>query len=46
MIAEVIVQLDDIDIVNVRGLQNLTRRFRAGDVGARAHCAPFLEGAR
>ena len=41
MIAEKIVRLDHLDIVNLRRLQNLARAFRAGDVGARAHLAPL-----
>ena len=40
MIAQKIVRLDHLDVVNLRRLQNLPRAFRAGDVGARAHLAP------
>ena len=45
MIAQEIVRLDHLDIVNLRRLQNFPRAFRAGDVGARPHLAPFLERA-
>ena len=45
VIAEVVVDLDHFDVANVRGLQNFPGRFRAGDVRARAHRAPFLERA-
>jgi len=34
MVAEKIVRLDHIDIVDLGRLQNLTRAFRAGDIRA------------
>src|SRR5437588_3094 len=40
MIAQKIVRLHYLDIVNLGRLQNFARAFRAGDVGARAHLAP------
>ena len=43
MVAEIIVRLDDIDIVNLRRLQNFARRFRTGDVRTRTHRAPPAE---
>src|ERR1700730_4289190 len=45
MVAEKIVRLDNIDIVDLRCLQNLPRAFRAGDVRAGADLRPFAEGA-
>src|ERR1700720_1995294 len=45
MIAQKIVRLDHLDIMNLRRLQDLARAFRAGDVGARAHLAPAPKGA-
>ncbi len=43
VIAEEIVCLHNIDIVDLRGLQNLTCAFRAGDVRARADFTPTIE---
>lgn len=43
MIAEKIIRLHNIDIVDLRGLQNLPRALRAGNVRARSHLAPFTE---
>src|ERR1700720_1197397 len=45
MVAKEIVCLHHIDIVDLGGLQNLARAFRAGDVRGRAHFPPFTEGA-
>src|SRR5437763_15751420 len=45
MIAEEIVGLDNIDIVNLRRLQDLARAFRARNVGAGPHRAPFSKRA-
>ena len=45
VIAEIIIQLDHLDVANVGGLQNLPRRFRPGDIRARADRAPFFESA-
>src|SRR5205807_2158855 len=45
MIAEEIVCLDNIDIVNLRRLQDLPRALRAGNVGAGPHLAPFSKRA-
>ncbi len=45
VVAEIIVRLDHFDVVNLRRLQNLAGRFRAGNVRARAHLAP-LSGRR
>src|SRR4030095_5702879 len=41
MIAEIIVRLDDIHVVDLRCLHNFARRFRAGDIRAGAHGSPF-----
>ena len=43
MVPEEIVCLHNIDIVNLRCLQDLTRAFRASDVCAVAHLAPSAE---
>src|ERR1700726_111285 len=43
MVAEKIVRLHNIDIVDLRSMQNFPRRFRPRDVGARADLAPFAE---
>src|SRR6476620_5279294 len=45
MVPQKIVRLHDLDIVNLRRLQNLARTFRPRDVGACAHLAPTREGA-
>jgi hypothetical protein len=46
MIPEKIVRLDNINIVNLRGLQNFSRAFRAGDIGTRSYLAPPPKGVR
>src|SRR5438874_11591344 len=43
MVPQKIVRLHDLDIVNLRRLQNLACAFRPGDVGTRAHLAPTRE---
>src|SRR5207302_8818014 len=43
MVAEETVRLHNIDIVNLRGLQNLSRAFGAGDVRGSAHFPPAIE---
>src|SRR4029077_3437417 len=45
MVAKEIVRLDNIDIVDLRRLQNFPCAFRAGNVRGRAHFPPFTEGA-
>ena len=45
MIAEVIVDFDDLDVANVGRLQNFARRLGAGDIRARPDRAPFFERA-
>src|SRR5205085_10258807 len=46
VVSEEIVCLDNIDIMNLRRLQNFTRTLRAGDVRACAHLSPAIECAR
>ena len=41
MVAQEIVRLDNLDIVDLRRLQNLARAFRARDVRACAHLRPI-----
>ncbi len=43
MIAQKVVRLDHLNIVNLRRLQNLPRAFRAGDVGARAYLCSTVQ---
>ena len=43
MVAKEAVHLDHIDVVNLRGLQNLSRALPAGDVGRSAHFPPTIE---
>jgi len=43
MVPQEIVCLHHIDIVDLGGLQNLARAFRAGDVRARPDFAPAIE---
>ena len=45
MIAQEVVSLDHLNIVDVCRLQNFPGRFRAGDIRGRAHRSPFLESA-
>ena len=45
MVAEKIVGLDNLDIVDLRSLQNFPGALGAGDVRARAHFAPAIERA-
>src|SRR5438477_8420173 len=43
MVPQKIVRLHDLDIVNLRRLQNLARAFRASDIRARQHLTPARE---
>ena len=45
VIAEIIIRFDNADIANLRGLQNLSGRFRASHIRRRADRSPFIEGA-
>ena len=45
MVAQEIVRLHNLDVGDPRRRQNFPGGFRAGDVRAGAHRAPFLEGA-
>jgi len=40
MVAQKIVRLQDLDVIDLRRLQNFARAFSSGDVPARAHLAP------
>src|SRR5690349_4544405 len=45
VVPQKIVGLDDVDIVDLRRLQDLTGGFSAGDVGTGPNLSPFSEGA-
>src|SRR4029450_10609167 len=45
MVAEKIVRLHDVDIINLRCLEDFARAFSSGDIRARTHLAPTAKRA-